>query len=333
MRVIIYGAGAVGSVLGGRLAQSGADVVMVARPAHVDAIAAGGLRLRTAHGVDVITVPAVTSLDSLTPGPDDMVLITAKTQDTPLIHDALLAWNASVRVVCGTNGVEHERMALRRFRHVYAMVIQLPAQFEKPGEVTALFGPTNALVDVGRYPTGVDATVSELVGLLATSPAIECEPDPAVMVKKHAKLLMNLTNAADGACGLGGRRARVAAEAIAEGRLVYEAAGIVHEQRADLAAHYAARLATMKFQVPEGDTFLGGSTWQSLAKGATSLETDYFNGEILLHARLHGIATPANDFLLELSARMLHERIPAGFTTVAQLDADWEATLSGRSAP
>ena len=333
MRVIIYGAGAVGSVLGGRLAESGADVVLVARPAHVAAIAAGGLRLRTAHGVDVVSVLAVTSLDLLTPGPDDVVLITAKTQDTPIIHDALLAWNPSVRVVCGTNGVEHERMALRRFRHVYGMVIQLPAQFEKPGEVTALFGPTNALVDVGCYPSGADSTVTSLVALLAAAPGIECEADPAVMVKKHAKLLMNLTNVADGACGLGGRRARVAAAAMAEGRVVYEAAGIVHEHPADLAAHYAERLATMKFQVPEGDTFLGGSTWQSLAKGATSLETDYFNGEIVLLARLHGLATPANDFLLELSARMLHERIPAGFSTVEQLDADWDAVLSGRTRP
>ena len=36
-------------------------------------------------------------------------------------------------VVCGTNGVEHERLALRRFARVYGMVIQLPAQFEKAG--------------------------------------------------------------------------------------------------------------------------------------------------------------------------------------------------------
>ena len=63
-------------------------------------------------------------------------------------------------VVCGTNGVEHERLALRRFGRVYGMVIQLPAQFEKPGEVTVLCGPTNAILDVGRYPSGVDETAA-----------------------------------------------------------------------------------------------------------------------------------------------------------------------------
>ena len=43
-------------------------------------------------------------------------------------------------------------MALRRFARVYAMVIQLPAEFEKPGEVTILCGPTNAILDVGPLP-------------------------------------------------------------------------------------------------------------------------------------------------------------------------------------
>ncbi|HSB86940.1 MAG TPA: 2-dehydropantoate 2-reductase N-terminal domain-containing protein, partial [Ilumatobacteraceae bacterium] len=62
MRVIVYGAGAVGSVIGGRLRQGGADVVLVARPAHADAIRDRGLTLRTARGTDVIDVEAVTSI-------------------------------------------------------------------------------------------------------------------------------------------------------------------------------------------------------------------------------------------------------------------------------
>ena len=321
--MIIFGAGAVGSVLGGRLRQGEADVVLVSRPAHVDAIRTGGLRLRTAKQTDVIDIAAVTSLDALRPSPDDVVIITAKTQDTPAIHDALLGWNRDVGVVCGTNGVEHERMALRRFAAVYAMVIQLPAQFERPGEVTALCAPVNALVDVGRYPSGIDERAQQLASLIDASPCMSCEADPNVMVKKHAKLLINLGNAADAACGMRGRGAAVVAEAIAEGTRAYEAAGIAYEQPDDRAAHYKDRMATMRFDIPEGDTFLGGSTWQSLAKGATSLETDYFNGEVVLLARLHGVATPANEFLGRLAARLLRERIAPGTMSVAALDAQW----------
>jgi hypothetical protein len=48
---------------------------------------------------------------------------------------------------------------------------------------------------------------------------------------------------------------------------VYEAAGIRWEQSPDRVERYKKRADTMRFDFPEGDTFLGGSTWQSLVKG------------------------------------------------------------------
>jgi 2-dehydropantoate 2-reductase len=323
VRVIIFGAGAVGSILGGRLHQGGATVVLVARPAHVDAIRTDGLRLRMASHTDIVDVPAVTSVAELQPGEDDVVIITAKTQDSGAIHDALLAWNPKVGVVCGTNGVEHERMALRRFQRVYGMVIQMPSQFEKPGEVTALFSPNNALVDVGCYPSGVDETTSTLAAMIEASPRLSCQPDADVMVQKYAKLLLNLGNAADAACGRDGRNARVVAVAIEEGRRVFDAAGIRYRQPDEMKQRMRDRMAMMQFDIPVGDTFLGGSTWQSLAKGATTLETDYFNGEINLLGRMHGIATPANLFLQQLATRMLHEKTQPGTLRMADLDAEY----------
>ncbi len=299
--------------------------MLVARPAHVDAIADGGLRLRTAAGTDIVEVPAVVSLAELESRHDDVVLITAKTQDTPPIHHALLAWNPSAAIVCGTNGVEHERVALRSFARVYGMVVQLPAQFERPGEVTALCGPTNALLDLGRYPSGVDDTATELAALLDAAPHISAVADDDIMVKKYGKLLVNLGNVPDAACGFIGRRHPLTALAGEEGKRAYEAAGIRSEQPAERVAAYVERMATMRFAIPDGDTFLGGSTWQGLAKGATALETDYFNGEIVLLGRLHGVATPANEFLLHFGDRMLRERIPAGSLTPEALSAEWDA--------
>jgi 2-dehydropantoate 2-reductase len=326
VRVIIFGAGAVGSILGGRLHQGGADAMLVARPAHAEAINTHGLRLRMASHTDTIDVPAVTSVDELHPGDDDVVIITAKTQDTPAIHDALLAWNPNVAVVCGTNGVEHERMALRRFERVYGMVIQMPSQFERPGEVTALFSPNNALVDVGRYPSGVDETTSTVAAMIEASPRLSCQPDADVMVQKYAKLLLNLGNAADAACGRDGRNAQVVAVAIEEGRRVLDAAGIRYRQIGEMKQQMRDRMATMQFDIPIGDTFLGGSTWQSLAKGAATLETDYFNGEINLLGRMHGMATPANLFLQQLATRMLHERSQPGMRSTADLDGEYFGT-------
>jgi 2-dehydropantoate 2-reductase len=329
MRVIIYGAGAVGSAIGGRLRQGGADVVLVARPAHVAAIRDNGLTLRTAQGSEAIEVDAVTSIDQLEPTGDDVVLITAKTQDTPQIHAELWAWDPKVSVVCGTNGVEHERMALRRFPNVYAMVIQLPAQFEKPGEVTVLCAPTNAILDVGRYPSGIDGTATRLAAMIDASPRLLSEADDDVMTKKYAKLLVNLGNVADAACGLAGRRARVSAAAVEEGQRVYGAAGIRWEQTPARVECYKERARTMQFDIPEGDTFTGGSTWQSLMKGAQTLETDYFNGEIIMLGRLHGVPTPINEFLQHQATRLLRGEVRAGSLTADQLDAEWESWPPG----
>ena len=327
VRIVIFGAGAVGSVIGGRLHQGGADVVLVARPEHAAAVTARGLALRTGDNVETIHVPAVDSIGALTAGASDVVIVTAKTQHVGLIHDDIVRWNRNVAVVCGTNGVEHERMALRRFERVYGMVIQLPATFEKPGEVTALCAPTNALIDVGCYPNGVDETVRVLATLANDSPHVLCEPDEAVMAKKHQKILMNLGNAAEAAIGLSGRGHPAVQAAQAEARELYERVGITTpaDDGSPSAVAYKQRAATMQFAVAAGTTFLGGSTWQSLAKGANSVETDYFNGEIVLLGRLHGIATPHNSFLQNLAQDLLTQGAGPASMTADDLDMAWSA--------
>ena len=56
----------------------------------------------------------------------------------------------------------------------------------------------------------------------------------------------------------------------------------------------------------------GGSTWQSLARGLASVETDYLNGEIVLLGRLHGVPTPANELMQRLTAQAARDGIEAG---------------------
>jgi 2-dehydropantoate 2-reductase len=236
----------------------------------------------------------------------------------------LTTWVPDVSTVCATNGVEHERMALRRLARVYAMCVQLPAQFEKPGEVTALCEPTNAVLDVGRYPSGIDETAVELAAIINSAPHLSSEADGMVMVKKFAKVLVNLGNTADAACGFGGRFGGVVTVATEEAKRAYELAGVIFETAGETATSQKARHADMRFAIPEGDTFLGGSTWQSIAKGASSVETDYFNGEIVLLGRLHGMPTPANEFLQDFANRMLHEGIAAGSMTPDALEVEWQ---------
>jgi 2-dehydropantoate 2-reductase len=68
-------------------------------------------------------------------------------------------------------------------------------------------------------------------------------------------------------------------------------------------------------------------------KGASSLETDYFNGEIIMLGRLHGAPTPTNEFLQHCAARMLRGEVQVGSLTTDQLDADWQTWLGEVCAP
>jgi 2-dehydropantoate 2-reductase len=56
----------------------------------------------------------------------------------------------------------------------------------------------------------------------------------------------------------------------------------------------------------------GGSSWQSLARGSGSIETDFLNGEVVLLGRLHGVPTPRNAALQRLAGRLAREHRPPG---------------------
>jgi 2-dehydropantoate 2-reductase len=78
MRVIVFGAGGVGSVVAGYLARAGSDVVMIARPGHVAAVQRDGLHICGLENFHV-QVPALTDASSLHEA--DILLILVKTKD------------------------------------------------------------------------------------------------------------------------------------------------------------------------------------------------------------------------------------------------------------
>ena len=69
----------------------------------------------------------------------------------------------------------------------------------------------------------------------------------------------------------------------------------------------------------------GGSTWQSLSRGATSTEVDWLNGEIVLLGRLHGVPTPANALLQTIAREAIQHGATPRSMPVAELLARAEA--------
>jgi len=82
LRVLVAGAGAVGSVIGGLLAAGGAQVTLLGRPRHLAAIAADGLAIEGLWGEHRLRTLAVAAAVGEVAGPFDAVLLTVKSYDT-----------------------------------------------------------------------------------------------------------------------------------------------------------------------------------------------------------------------------------------------------------
>ncbi len=257
-----------------------------------------GLVINDPSGSVTLAVPVVDRIDALPLAPGDVVVLAMKTQDTPGALDALRAHAPSgVAVACAQNGVENERLALRLFEHVYGICVMLPATLLEPGIVDASGQPHNAILDVGRYPAGVDANAEALAAAFEAS-GLSSRPSADVMRFKYRKLLMNLANSLDALVVAGDDTAEIYTRARAEAEACFAAAGI---DAASDVEDRARRDGVMKLAPIDGRPRGGGSTWQSLARGATSTEIDWLNGEIVLLGREHGVATPVNAMLQEVT--------------------------------
>ena len=104
MRICIYGAGAIGGLLGACLAKAGAEVSLVARGPHLAAIRAKGLTLRSAE--DTFTIPVVATDDPAALGPQDYVVITLKAHQVPgVVGPMQPLLGPDTAVVMAVNGV------------------------------------------------------------------------------------------------------------------------------------------------------------------------------------------------------------------------------------
>lgn len=304
MRFVVYGAGGIGGVIGGRLAEHGHKVVLIARGAQYAAIRENGLRVESADHIVTLRIPTVQLPSEIEWTLNDVVLLTMKTQDTAAaLQDLAAAAPPEIPVVSVQNSVENERLALRLFPRVYGVCVMCATNFLEPGVVQAWSSPVTGLLDIGRYPEGADSIAGDIAGALRSS-AFQSEVRSNIMAWKYNKLLKNLGNAVEAVCSTRGRSNPLTAAARREGVACLNAAGIPYISDEEEAVR---RGDLLRMQPVAGQTRPGGSTWQSLHRKSRNLEVDYLNGEIVLLGRLHGIPTPVNALLQRLANQMARE--------------------------
>jgi 2-dehydropantoate 2-reductase len=145
MRVAVFGAGAVGSYLGSRLAAARADVHLIARGAHLEALRNNGLTLVTPDGVTTTSVWATDDPASI--GPVDLVLFCVKSYDTEAAAERLTPLvGPETMVLSIQNGIDNEGKIAARIgeQHVLGAATYILAAIEAPGVVRS--GPARLVV-------------------------------------------------------------------------------------------------------------------------------------------------------------------------------------------
>lgn len=297
-RVIVFGAGAIGGVVGALLAESGREVTLIVRGAHGRAIRDQGLRLRRPGSDRRYRLPVAEGPSGIDFRPGDLVLLAVKLNDAEAaLDDLLAAAGTDLPVLCAQNGVAGERWAKERFRCVLGAVVWLPSGHIEPGEVCAYRDPEVGRLDLGAATEAARPWLAPAAEALDV-PGLCVEAVQDVMPLKYAKLITNLGNVAQVLYPDPAEARRAAAEASSEATAVLRAAGI---DFVDVAAFVAARARPLGEieGVPRG----GGSTWQSFQRGRP-LETPYLNGEIVRIAKSAGVDAPVNRRLLEAALRL-----------------------------
>ena len=158
MRVLVAGAGALGSVFGGFLRRAGLDVTLLGRAGHLDAIAQRGLTIDGIWGAHHLEGFAVATEVAALHGRFDAILVPVKSYDTRAMAESVAPFLATEGVAIslqnGLGNVETLEAVVGPERALGARVI-FGATLPAPGQarVTVFADPTalGALAP-GRHP-------------------------------------------------------------------------------------------------------------------------------------------------------------------------------------
>jgi 2-dehydropantoate 2-reductase len=284
----------VGGYFGGLLARAGAPVVMIGRPAFVEAVKKSGLFLDTLQFQESVRVEASTELDAARGA--DLVLFCVKTTDNAMTARALGPLLAPGALVLSfQNGVDNVEQ-IRAVAAIEALptVVYVAASVPEPGRVKhvgrgdLVFGPTNQKTERATAlftRAGVPCRISENIeGELWTKLVWNCALN-AVSALGRAKY-GQIAASAD---------ARKVVETVVDEVLAVAHAANVHPP--GLEDPKTAIAGAFKIATQMAEAF--SSTAQDMNRGKRT-EIDSLNGFVSRRGAELGVATPVNHALYAL---------------------------------
>jgi 2-dehydropantoate 2-reductase len=306
LRVVVAGAGAVGSVVGGLLAGAGHEVVLVGRAAHMAAIARDGLAVSGLfgdHRVSLETATEVAAVGGARRDPLDFVLVTVKSHGTAAVVRELAAWPVPPRWVVsmqnGLGNVEALEEAFGRERALGARVI-FGALLPEAGHAHVTVCARPVAIGPAR-PDDVAAAAAARLAAAIDASGVPCEAVASVTPLLWEKVLYN--------CGLnplGALHGLTYGEVAASDRLrplldaaIDEGFEVAQRSGAGLRWDDAASFRAYFHEVLLPPTAAHRSSMRQDLEAGRRTEIDAIGGAILRAGAKVGWPTPINAMLVE----------------------------------
>lgn len=286
-RIAVMGAGAVGCFFGGMLARAGADVTLIARGRHLEALSRDGLLIDSIHFQQ--RVPVRASAEPAAVQGAEMVLFSVKTVDTETVAKSIAPYLSPGAIILSLqNGVNNvEKMAAAAGLNALASVVYVAASLPEPGRVRhagrgdLVIGntPVDQVVAVrdAFEPAGVPCRLSDnLEGELWQKLTLNCAGNAVTA----------LTQSSYGPAVRNPLVRRVMEEALDETRAVARAAGVHLPDDGPQTLANAMRLL-------ESYGPATSSTAQDIARGKRT-EIDSLNGYVAQRGAELSVPTPVN---------------------------------------
>jgi 2-dehydropantoate 2-reductase len=313
-RICVFGAGAIGGYVGGRLAMKGeADVSLVARGAHLAAMQANGLTLKQGGETHVVH-PKVTD-DPRQLGPQDFIILTLKAHGIAGVMDQMMPLiGKDTAILFAQNGIPwwyfHGIGGPREGTRLESVdpggviwdrigpdralgtVVWQAAEIEAPGVIAHHYGDRMPLGE----PTGEKTDRVQLLGRLLTSAGVKSQVKPNLRNEIWLKLWGNLSfnpvsvltqgTLVDLATDPGTRR--VIRTMMEEARAVGEALGVSFAVDADERMNMAAKVGAHRT-----------SMLQDVEAGRPT-ELDALLGAVIELGQIVQISTPSLQLIYDL---------------------------------
>lgn len=304
MEILVYGVGGIGGYFGGRLANAGLNVSMIARGEHLKAIQKHGLEVESINGNFKVKPAVATSDISKVPKPD-LVILGVKSWQVPAVAREIRPLLDDKTVVLPLqNGADNYEKLIEIIpkENVIAGLCFIVSYLEKPGKIKhPVYDPK---IVFGEIDNSRSARVLKIRDLLDEA-GIENAIPENIQLEIWKKFLFICT-----VSGIGGLT-RVSIDKIRESEYLFEM--MQKTSREIIEVGKAKNIPLTKkhlelvFEIinsqPRGTT---ASTQRDIMNGRPS-EIENFNGYIVKEGKKLGIETPVNRYIYECLKPMEEE--------------------------